>query len=159
MVEGVVAIDAQRRVLFANERAGQLLEFDPRKAVNEPLGDVTRLAPFHAVVEHGLTAGQPHREEFEVPGGRFLSVYVSRFAGRGMPGAVVVIEDTTDVKQAERMRQDFVANASHELKTPLASIRMYAEMLREGWVPEGQSSSGYADIGCSVKYIRCMAYS
>src|SRR6188472_496139 len=54
MVEGVIAIDDQRRVLFANDRAGQLLEFDPRKAVNEQLCGVTRLAAFHAVVEKGL---------------------------------------------------------------------------------------------------------
>ena len=54
MVEGVIAIDDRRRVLFANDRAGQLLEFDPRKAVNESLCNVTRLATFHAIVEKAL---------------------------------------------------------------------------------------------------------
>ncbi|MDY3559511.1 cell wall metabolism sensor histidine kinase WalK [Gemmata sp. JC673] len=134
MVEGVVAIDDKRRVLFANERAGQLLEFDPRKAVNQQLCDVTRLAPFHAIVEQGLTAAEPHREEFDVPGsgGRHLEVYVSRFPGQGMPGAVVVVNDTTEVRQAERMRQDFVANASHELKTPIAVIKSSVEALQDG---------------------------
>ncbi|AMV29935.1 Sensor histidine kinase YycG [Gemmata sp. SH-PL17] len=134
MVEGVIAIDDKRRVLFANERAGQLLEFDPRKAVNEPLCDVTRLAPFHTVVENGLTTTEPHREEFDVPGsgGRHMEVYVSRFPGHGMPGAVVVVNDTTEIRRAERMRQDFVANASHELKTPLAVIKSSVEALIDG---------------------------
>ncbi|HEY1189454.1 MAG TPA: ATP-binding protein [Gemmata sp.] len=134
MVEGVIAIDDRRRVLFANERAGQLLEFDPRKAVHEQLCDVTRLAPFHTIVEHGLTAAEPHREEFDVPGsgGRHLEVYVSRFPGHGMPGAVVVVNDTTEIRQAEQMRQDFVANASHELKTPLAVIKSSVEALQDG---------------------------
>lgn len=134
MVEGVVAIDDKRRVLFANERAGQLLEFDPRKAVSGQLCDVTRLAPFHTVVEVGLTAPEPYREEFDVPGsgGRHLEVYVSRFPGQGMPGAVVVVNDTTEVRQAERMRQDFVANASHELKTPIAVIKSSVEALQDG---------------------------
>ncbi|MBY0457189.1 MAG: cell wall metabolism sensor histidine kinase WalK [Gemmataceae bacterium] len=134
MVEGVIAIDDRRRVLFANERAGQLLEFDPARAVNERLADVTRLGPFHTVVENGLTAAEPHREEFDVPGsgGRHMAVYVSRFPGHGMPGAVVVVHDTTEVRQAERMRQDFVANASHELKTPLAVIKSSVEALQDG---------------------------
>jgi signal transduction histidine kinase len=45
---------------------------------------------------------------------------------------------------AER-KQDFVAAVTHELKTPLASIRMYADMLKEGWVPEGETPEDYAD--------------
>ncbi len=147
MVEGVIAIDDRRRVLFANERAGQLLEFDPLKAIDEQLGEVTRLAPFHAVVEDGLTATDPHRAEFDVPGsgGRHLEVYVSRFPGYGMPGAVVVVNDTTEVRQAERTRQDFVANASHELKTPLAVIKSSAETLIDGAAQDPNACAGFLD--------------
>jgi two-component system, OmpR family, phosphate regulon sensor histidine kinase PhoR len=147
MVEGVIAIDDRRRVLFANDRAGQLLEFDPRKAVNEQLADVTRLATFHAVVEKGLAGAEPHREEFEVsgPAPRHLAVYVSRFPGHGMPGAVLVIDDTTDVRQAERMRQDFVANASHELKTPLAVIKSNVEALIDGAADDPEARSEFLE--------------
>jgi two-component system phosphate regulon sensor histidine kinase PhoR len=147
MVEGVIAIDGKRRVLFANERAGHLLEFDPKKAVNEQLIDVTRLAAFHTVVEKGLATAEPHREEFDVPGpaARHLAVYVSRFPGHGTPGAVVVVHDTTEVRLAERMRQDFVANASHELKTPLAVIKSNVEALIDGAAEDPDARAAFLD--------------
>lgn len=134
MAEGVVAIDDQRRIVFANESAGRLLEFEPATAVNGNLCDISRLPAFRTAVETGLAGTEPYREEFEVRGAapRFLAVYVSRFPGHGMPGAVIVVDDMTDVKLAERARQDFVANASHELKTPLAVIRSSVETLQEG---------------------------
>src|SRR5439155_4855862 len=61
-----------------------------------------------------------------------LAVYVSRFPGHGDPGLVVVIHDVTELRQLERMRQDFAANVSHELKTPLAIIQSTVEALQDG---------------------------
>lgn len=134
MVEGVIAIDQNQQVLFANERAGELLEFDPAAAVDRKLWEVARQRAFQEIVEKGLRGTGPHREELDWKGavGRSLAVYVSRFPGHGVPGAVVVIHDTTEVRRLERMRQDFVANVSHELKTPLAVIKSTVEALQDG---------------------------
>lgn len=147
MAEGVIAIDERRRVLFANESAGRLLEFEPATAVGGDLCEVTRLAAFRAAVEKGLAGTGPYREELEVSGAapRFLAVYVSRFPGHGTPGAVIVIDDMTDVRHAERTRQDFVANASHELKTPLAVIRSSIETLQEGAADDPAARAAFMD--------------
>jgi two-component system phosphate regulon sensor histidine kinase PhoR len=138
MAEGVIAIDDQRRVLFVNERAGKLLGFEPSAVVKQCLNDIPLPAGFREVVDRGLAGSEPHREELELKGPPtlFLAVYVSRFPGYGTPGAVIVIDDTTDIRQAERMRQDFVANVSHELKTPLAVIKSSVEALVDGAVDD-----------------------
>jgi len=147
MVEGVIAVDEARGILFANDRAGRLLGFDPAEAVGRSLWDTVTRSEFRTIVEKGLTGTDPLREEFDWPGppARILAVYVSRFPGHGAPGAVVVVHDVSDVRQAERMRQDFVANVSHELKTPLAVIKSNVEALTDGrWTtrsPAGRSSA------------------
>ena len=134
MVEGVIAVDHDQKVLFANERAGVLLEFDPLTAVDRKLWEVARQRGFLEILEKGLGNAGPYREELDLkgPNERSLAVYVSRLPGQSSPGAVVVIHDNTGLRKLERMRQDFVANVSHELKTPLAVIKSNVEALQDG---------------------------
>jgi signal transduction histidine kinase len=60
-------------------------------------------------------------------------------------GLYVLFRSVRREVDAARRKQDFVAAVTHELKTPLAGIRMYADMLKEGWVPEGETTGSYAD--------------
>jgi two-component system phosphate regulon sensor histidine kinase PhoR len=69
---------------------------------------------------------------------RILSARGTPLPGQPPPGAVLVFHDITDLRRLERMRQDFVANASHELKTPLASIKAYTETLLD-WALKDES--------------------
>jgi two-component system, OmpR family, phosphate regulon sensor histidine kinase PhoR len=138
MVEGVVAIDNQQCVLFANERAGELLEFDPSQVVGRLLWEASRQRSLREVVEKAIMGGGPQRQELEWSGpvDKYLTVYVSRLPGAKSHGAVLVIHDTTELRRLERLRQDFVANVSHELKTPLANIKSSVETLIDGAVED-----------------------
>ena len=138
MVEGVVAIDNEMRILFANDRAGQLLDFIPDQAVNRKIWEVSRHRQLREAVEKALVETGPQRQELDYRGSteKSIALYVSRLPGGAFSGAVMVLHDTTELRRLERLRQDFVANVSHELKTPLANIKSSVEVLMDGAVED-----------------------
>jgi two-component system phosphate regulon sensor histidine kinase PhoR len=134
MVEGVVALDAEQRILFANDRAAHLLEFPTHSPVGRRLWEIVRQRPLLDVVQRALERPEPHREEVAWNGVavRSLTVHAARLPGSPPRGAVLVVHDTSDLRRLERLRQEFVANVSHELKTPLSVIKVCVETLLDG---------------------------
>jgi two-component system, OmpR family, phosphate regulon sensor histidine kinase PhoR len=147
MIEGVVALDADQRILFANERAQQLLEFPPSSVGGRKLWEVVRQRSVQEVVERALAQAEPQREELDWhgPTGRSLAVYASRLPGTPARGAVLVLHDTSDLRRLERLRQEFVANVSHELKTPLSVIKAAVETLLDGAVDDPANRGAFLE--------------
>ncbi|MBX7102463.1 MAG: PAS domain-containing protein [Gemmataceae bacterium] len=137
LVEGVVALDAEDRIVFANARAGSLLEFPPDRAVGRKFWEVVRQRTVDELVRDASMAQEPRRADIDWQSAspRSLAVYAAPLAGDAT-GMIVVIHDMTDLRRLEKLRQEFVANVSHELKTPLAVIKASAETLIDGAVED-----------------------
>ena len=142
MVEGVIAVDHRERVQFANTAAGKLFGFMPPKVEGRPLLEVVRNHALHQAVADAVVTRRSKRLEVAWEGADKLnlSVQVTPLPGKPCPGAVVVMHDTTELRRLENIRQEFIANVSHELKTPLSSIKAYAETLLNGAMNDGENA-------------------
>ncbi len=138
MIEGVIALDAEQHILFANERGVQLLGLPSQQAAGRKLWEVVRRRALHDVVERALSGPEPHHEElfWNGPQAKSLTVYAARMPGTPPRGAILVFNDISELRRLERLRSEFVANVSHELKTPLAVIKACVETLLDGAVDD-----------------------
>lgn len=134
MIEGVLAVDSQQRVLFANQAAGKLFGFDPSSVVDQPLIKVVRSNALQKIVQRTIETKELSQGEVEWLGGaiRQLQVHATPLSRNQSAGVVLVLHDISELKRLEGMRQEFIANVSHELKTPLTSIKAYTETLLRG---------------------------
>lgn len=134
MAEGVVGIGPGQRVIFANDAAGQMLDFVPADVVGRPFYEVIRQPAVQALIDAAQSTGVFRREDLELlkPAPRQLSVHVAPLAKPGASGAVLVLNDTSELRRLERLRHEFVANVSHELKTPLSVMKACVETLQDG---------------------------
>lgn len=145
MAEGVIALDAGENITLANEASRRLLDFVTGDAVGRPLVEVTRIRAVHEAAAAAMRSDRVVEAEIEIIGAarREVSLRAKRFPGAPSPGVVIVLYDITELRRLENLRREFVANVSHELKTPLASIKAYAETLRLGAINDAQHNLGF----------------
>ncbi len=129
MVEGVIATDARGNIVTANPAARRMLGYGA-KAPLPGLQSLFRVKAARSVVETVLSGESVEDREVDLDGTTVM--LNARPLATG--GAVLVLHDLTEIRHLEEVRRDFVANVSHELKTPLTSITGYAETLTEGGV-------------------------
>ncbi len=144
MVEGVIAIDPQERILLANTAAIRLLDLKPQGLIGRPLWETVRLPQVQELVRQTLAGGEQRRIEIEVSRTQVtLAAVMSRLPGEPCSGGVIVLHDVTDLRRLENLRREFVSNVSHELKTPLAAISAYAETLLDGALDDPEINRGF----------------
>jgi len=135
MIEGVLAIDGRQRIVGINRAAAELLGLDLDHVVRRSLQEVVRNPDLRRFALRAIDCREPVEDDLVLHGARDRTIRLRGTALRdvsGEGGAVIVLNDVTDVQRLENVRRDFVANVSHELKTPIASIKGFVETLLDG---------------------------
>lgn len=134
MAEGVVAVSQDERVMHLNEAAGKLLGASPEESLGKPVWQVTRIREVSEILGAALrdeTETQINLQLAARSKDQFIEMHASPLHdGQGnLVGAVAVLQDVSELQRLEVVRRVFVANASHELKTPITAIRGLVETL------------------------------
>ena len=148
MVEGVAVVNGAERLLFANQGfAGILnLRFPPKSG--SALVEIVRQTELIEAVRNVLHGES--RVEAEIVTGtlrqKYFAATVASVRAGDTLGAVVVLHDITELRRLERVRRDFVANVSHEFRTPLTAIQGFAETLLAGAIDDAQNRVRFLEI-------------
>jgi len=162
MAEGVLAVDSTGAVIMINDEAKEMLGVEHFDIVGRQLGELVRIPEMSQAVSNASQSKRSISDEFTTarPPRRILKLLASPLVegneqthqdGKDLPaektgnpaGVTVVLQDITEIKHLENMRRDFVANVSHELKTPLTAIKAYAETLKLGAINDPENCVGF----------------
>ena len=156
MVEGVLAVDERLRITFCN-RALARLAGGRLPAGGTPLMEFVRDTALQETLSDVIRTGQPAKGRLQIPAASSGRSFELQAAPLGTPpksgakrgertGAIAILHDITDLERLEQVRNDFVANVSHEFRTPLAAISGYAETLLDGGLEDEQHNRRFLEI-------------
>ncbi len=152
MAEGVLAVDPDERIISLNAAAAELIGVPREQAIGRSLPEVVRNPALQRLVSDVLNRQAAASDEIQLLQSpeepRLLHAQGSVLydAAERPHGALVVLHDVTRLKQLENVRRDFVANVSHELKTPVTTIKGYVETLLEGTVDHAEDVQRFLRI-------------
>jgi two-component system phosphate regulon sensor histidine kinase PhoR len=147
MPGGVLALDRRGRISLANPAMRQF-STTTRDLLGKTLLEVFRNAELEEAVQRALGSGMAQTVEFTTAAGHTLRATIAPVieSTPDRRALVVVFLDVSELRRIERMRRDFVANVSHEFKTPLTSIRGYTETLLSGGIDDKQTAKEFLQV-------------
>jgi len=150
MVEGVIAVDIDERIISMNLAAACMFSCKPDEARGRSIQEGIRNPALQRFVSSTLASKEPVEKDLVVyfDGERILNGHgtMLRDAEGNRTGAIVVLNDVTRLWRLENIRRDFVANVSHEIRTPITAIKGFVETLRDGSVRKAEDSERFLGI-------------
>jgi two-component system phosphate regulon sensor histidine kinase PhoR len=146
--DALMILDDKNTVLMASAATRGF--FSARAVTGRPVSEIIRSREFFSVLDRAREGREPLEAELmlEQPALRYLIVKVSPLLSeqRGLAGLIVLFNDITEIKRVDQVRKDFVANVSHELKTPISAIKGFADTLLEGAIGDAENARRFVGI-------------
>jgi two-component system phosphate regulon sensor histidine kinase PhoR len=148
MAEGVAVMDAQERMVFCNQAFRRIFALGSAPCEGRPMVELVREPELLTIVRRALSGAAPEPGELErgTVHRQSFRVTASPLQSGDTAGAALVLHDITDLRRLERVRRDFVANVSHEFKTPLTAIQGFAETLLGGALEDKTNNRRFLEI-------------
>ncbi|MFQ5862585.1 MAG: two-component system histidine kinase PnpS [Candidatus Brocadiales bacterium] len=149
MTEGVLAVDREGKTFLVNGAACNMFGLDQEKTLGRHIREVFNNDQLNTLVGETLKSGNVHTCETAdlLPNETVFRLHITPIKGSESDlGVAIIAHDITDLKKLEKVRVEFVANVSHELKTPLASIKGFVETLKDGALEEPENARKFLSI-------------
>lgn len=150
MLEGLVAIDNEGQIISMNQAAAKWFQIETKDAQGHSVQEVIRNQALQKFVTDAIDSLNPVENDIIVfqNGERVLNVKSTPLLDSGYDriGTLIVFNDVTQLRRLENMRRDFVANVSHEIKTPLTAIKGFVETLHQGSVESQEEKTRFLGI-------------
>ena len=150
MKEGVLAVDYDEKILLMNKTAGIILTIDETNSIGRTLQETIRIPNIQKFVKALMQSGGIEETEFEIKREtdktlQLKGAYLTDNENKNI-GVVILINDITGLRYLDTLKREFVANVSHELKTPITAIKGFVETLRDGAINQPQNAKRFLDI-------------
>jgi len=149
MIEGVIVVDKEGHIISINPTIEKIFEVSKKDVEKKAFLEAIRNNDISDVISSVLKKGQPVSAELTLmyPVRKISEVNATPiFDNNEVAGCLVVIHDITEIRKLETVRSDFIANVSHELKTPLTSIKGFIETLLEGALDDKENNRNFLTI-------------
>ncbi len=152
MTNCFVAVDSKMRIILINSIAARFFGIKDESVIGRKLIEVIRNNQINQILEHAIESNCSSVSELALgmPEEGVFRVYASPIRSANHTdinsGGIVTIHDITTIKKLEQIRTEFVSNVTHELKTPLTSIRGFVETLRNGALNDAEVSAKFLEI-------------
>jgi two-component system phosphate regulon sensor histidine kinase PhoR len=148
MSDGVALLDADDRVVHANRSLARIIGSPLPATAGTPFQEYARSPELFELLAAARRAPQPVELDLRLwtPLPRRVRATATRLRGEEEGSVTLVLHDLTEIDRLDQVRRDFVANVSHELKTPLTSLRGYAETLLEGGLEDAEHRESFVRI-------------